>query len=160
MVAGSDAEQLPRTKCAYVLSATTTPTVSPDAVACAKLLSATLVPSLTVAGEPTTNLSAATPSAAPNALPTDSSTPSASIPPPVAPSSAVPELNAEPIWLYRALVDVRVREGPGNDYPIVGTLVRHAKVNVFGEWHGWLRLCLDDGQIGFVYSRWLVEAAV
>ena len=159
VVAGTDAAQLPRTKCAYVLSATTVPTAGPNAAACAELLSATLAPAPAVAGEPAANPSTATPLPAASALSAGQSTPSAPIPSPIASSPAVPEPDAEPTWPYRALVDVRVRQGPGNDYPIVGTLVRHAKVNVIGEWQGWLRIRLDDGQIGFVYGRWLVEAA-
>src|SRR3954470_21230080 len=159
VVAGTDAAQLPRAKCAYVLSATTVPTAGPNAAACAELLSATLAPAPAVAGEPAANPSTATPLSAASALSAGQSTPSAPIPSPIASSPAVPEPDPEPTWPYRALVDVRVRQGPGNDYPIVGTLVRHAKVNVIGKWQGWLRIRLDDGQIGFVYGRWLVEAA-
>jgi hypothetical protein len=159
VVAGTDAAQLPRAKCAYVLSATTVPTAGPNAAACAELLSATLAPAPAVAGEPAANPSTATPLPAASALSAGQSTPSAPIPSPIASSPAVPEPDAEPTWPYRALVDVRVRQGPGNDYPIVGTLVRHAKVGVIGKWQGWLRIRLDDGQIGFVYGRWLVEAA-
>jgi tetratricopeptide (TPR) repeat protein len=59
---------------------------------------------------------------------------------------------------YRALADVNVRAGPGNDYARVGGITEGAAVMVVGERLGWLQLRLDGGDTGWVYGKWLQEA--
>jgi tetratricopeptide (TPR) repeat protein len=61
--------------------------------------------------------------------------------------------------LYRAVADVNLRQGPGNDFPRIGAIARGTVVRVDGEDKGWLRLRLQGGGYGFVYKTWLAEAA-
>ena len=56
---------------------------------------------------------------------------------------------------YRALQDVNVRQGPGNDYPRIGAIGRGATVRVVSERLGWLEVRLADGGRGYVYRKWL-----
>ena len=56
---------------------------------------------------------------------------------------------------HRALADVNVRQGPGNDFPRVGAVAQGATVMVIGERLGWLQLRLEDGSTGWVYRKWL-----
>ena len=61
--------------------------------------------------------------------------------------------------LYQAIQDVNVRQGPGNDFPRIGSVARGATVQVTGEQLGWLELRMADGSRGYVYRRWLAPAA-
>ena len=58
---------------------------------------------------------------------------------------------------YRALQDVNVRQGPGNDYPRIGSLAQGSTVRVVSERLGWLEVRLAGGGSGYVYRRWLQE---
>ncbi len=58
---------------------------------------------------------------------------------------------------YRALQDVNVRQGPGNDYPRIGALAQGSTVRVVSERLGWLEVRLAGGGSGYVYRRWLQE---
>jgi uncharacterized protein YraI len=58
---------------------------------------------------------------------------------------------------FRALADVNVRQGPGNNYPRIGGVVRGATVRVVGERQGWLELRLSNGGSGWVYRKWLED---
>lgn len=58
---------------------------------------------------------------------------------------------------FRATQDVNVRQGPGNDYPRIGSLAQGATVRVVGERLGWLEIRLAGGGSGFVYRKWLQE---
>jgi Flp pilus assembly protein TadD len=60
---------------------------------------------------------------------------------------------------YRSVQDVNIRQGPGNDFPRLGTLGRGATVLVTGERLGWLEVRLSDGSRGYVYRRWLEPVA-
>lgn len=81
-------------------------------------------------------------------------------PPPSAATAAAPPATAVPAGqgggtAYRSLQDVNIRQGPGNEYPRVGTLPRGATAVVIGERLGWLQLRLAGGGSGYVYRRWL-----
>jgi uncharacterized protein YgiM (DUF1202 family) len=52
-----------------------------------------------------------------------------------------------------------MREGPSNDYPRVGFLVADTVVSVVGEKGNWMLVRLRSGKRGFVYRRFLEEAA-
>ncbi len=58
---------------------------------------------------------------------------------------------------HRALADVNVRQGPGNDFPRVGGVPQGATVMVIGERLGWLQLRLEGGGTGWVYRKWLSD---
>lgn len=98
---------------------------------------------------------AAEPAAGPPAAPavTAAAPPAArAAEPPASVETAGPEVAGRP---YRVLNDVNFREGPGNDYPRVGTLASGSTVQVVGERLGWLEVRLRNGRSGFVYRRWL-----
>lgn len=56
---------------------------------------------------------------------------------------------------YRTVQPVNYREGPGNDYPRVGTLDGGTEISVVGESQGWMQIRLTNGKEGFVYQRFL-----
>jgi hypothetical protein len=170
VVAGTDAAQLPRAKCVYLLSAATPP-ADPDAASCAKRLFASLAPAVAAASEPTPTSppaamapppAGASPAAAgpePASLPQSRLVAVPSLPRSLAVDATGPEAAVDPVRTYRALADIRVRQGPGNRYPSIGALVRDDAVSVVGERNGWLQVRLRDGRSGFVFRRWLVAAA-
>ena len=53
-----------------------------------------------------------------------------------------------------------VRQGPGTTYRVIGTLAQGAMVEVTGEIPGrdWYRISLDDGGVGYVWSKLLAPA--
>lgn len=59
---------------------------------------------------------------------------------------------------FRVLQPVRMRQGPGNEYPQVGYLAGDALVGVVGESRSWFLVRLSDGRQGFVYRRFLEPA--
>jgi Flp pilus assembly protein TadD len=67
-------------------------------------------------------------------------------------------LEEGPERMFRVLQAVRVREGPGNDYPQVGSLGPDMLVAVVGESRNWFYVRLSGGRRGFVYRRFLEEA--
>lgn len=73
---------------------------------------------------------------------------------PMAPADAA-EGGDGPGKPYRALADVNMRQGPGNDYPRSGSLARGTTVRVLSENKGWLQVRLRNGSTGFVYKKWL-----
>jgi tetratricopeptide (TPR) repeat protein len=75
--------------------------------------------------------------------------------PPGPEPGAGPLAATEPERLFRALQDVNLRKGPGNDYPRIGALATGTVVRVDGEDKGWLRVRLPSGGTGFVYRKWL-----
>ena len=171
VVAGTDAAQLPRAKCVYLLSAATPPPADPDAASCAKRLFASSAPAAAAASEPTPTSppaamapppAGASPAAAgpePASLPQSRLVAVPSLPRSLAVDATGPEAAVDPVRTYRALADIRVRQGPGNRYPSIGALVRDDAVSVVGEQGGWLQVRLRDGRSGFVFRRWLVAAA-
>ncbi len=58
---------------------------------------------------------------------------------------------------HRALQDVNVRQGPGNDYPRIGSLAQGSTVLVVSERLGWLEVRLSGGGSGYVYRKWLQD---
>lgn len=59
---------------------------------------------------------------------------------------------------FRVLQTVRMREGPSNDYPQVGTILGDTVVSVVGEVRNWMYVRLGSGKRGFVYRRFLEPA--
>jgi Flp pilus assembly protein TadD len=60
-----------------------------------------------------------------------------------------------PERMFRVLQTVRMRDGPGNDYPQVGSLAADTVVAVVGESRSWMYVRLRSGKRGFVYQRFL-----
>ena len=56
---------------------------------------------------------------------------------------------------FRTVQYVNFRQGPGNDYPRIGSLDGGTEVNVVSESQGWLQIRLRSGKEGFVYRRFL-----
>jgi Flp pilus assembly protein TadD len=63
-----------------------------------------------------------------------------------------------PERMFRVLQTVRMRDGPGNDYPQVGSLTADTVVPVVGESRNWMYIRLRSGKRGFVYRRFLEPA--
>jgi hypothetical protein len=56
---------------------------------------------------------------------------------------------------------LNIRENPGADHPIVGTLPPNGLVALegFGRTDGWLSVILDDGTVGYVNARFIAPPA-
>ena len=62
---------------------------------------------------------------------------------------SISTVSADPI-AYEVIQSVSYRAGPGNSYPVLGTLPLGTRINVFGNERGWLKMKLNESQ--FVYS--------
>jgi tetratricopeptide (TPR) repeat protein len=124
-------------------------------------------PTAAAAGSPTGEPATASPAtppvaAAPTGAPASAAAPETAEPPmapPSGPAAVEPASGPEDGDMagrpYRALADVNMRSGPGNDFPRSGALARGTTVRVIGENKGWLQIRLRNGGIGFVYKKWL-----
>ena len=100
------------------------------------------------AGQPSTGAaggSTASPQESPNVAATQQTVPQRS---PV-------QIEEGPERMFRVRQTVRMREGPGNDYPQVGSLTQDTVVAVVGESRSWMYVRLRSGKRGFVYQRFL-----
>lgn len=56
-------------------------------------------------------------------------------------------------------VGLNVRSGAGTKNSVLTTLTYNSKVNILGEENGWLKIKLDNGQIGYVGASFISKSA-